>query len=137
MRWLVVAAFAACHATPAPSPRDPEVEALVAHIDDNADELHADMTPAVEQLGLRGRGVILDLPLDAAAPMTRLHAQRALQRVVERHFGFVPGQGWMPPDGEERFRALWKQNGDYDANAPEPARARSIAAWRAWAKLRD
>jgi hypothetical protein len=113
---------------------DQQIKALVARIDQDADPLHADITPAVEELGKLGPRVVPHLKdaLEAKDEMTRLHAQRALERAVERHFGFVPGQGWTKPDGEARFRALWIKNGNYDADGSEPARESSVKAWLAW-----
>ncbi|HEX3483127.1 MAG TPA: HEAT repeat domain-containing protein [Kofleriaceae bacterium] len=117
-----------------PTTNDPTIEALVARIDQDANPLHADITPAVEQLGELGPKVIpyLGDVLNAKDELTRLHAQRALERALERHFGFVPGQGWTKPDGEARFRALWIKNGNYDADGAEPAREASIKAWLTW-----
>lgn len=113
---------------------DQQISALVARIDQDADPLHADITPAVEELGKLGPRVVPHLKdaLEARDEMTRLHAQRALERAVERHFGFVPGQGWTRPDGEAQFRDLWVKNGSYDADGSEPARRSSVKAWLAW-----
>ena len=117
-----------------PTTDDPTIKALVARIDQDANPLHADITPAVEELGKLGPKVIpyLGDALNAKDELTRLHAQRALERALERHFGFVPGQGWTQPDGEARFRALWIKNGNYDADGAEPAREASIKAWLTW-----
>lgn len=137
MRWLFVA-LAACAghaATPAQTPaRDPQIEASVARLDRDPDILHVDMTPAVEELGMRGPEMVPYLveALRATQQMTRLHAQRAVERMLERRLGFVPGQGWTKPGGEDRFRALWAENGSYDADAPAAARERSIRAWLTW-----
>jgi len=117
-----------------PTADDPTIKALVARIDQDADPLHADITPAVEDLGKLGPKVIPYLrdALNAKDELTRLHAQRALERALERHYGFVPGQGWTKPDGEARFRALWIKNGNYDAAGAEPAREASVKAWLTW-----
>ena len=97
--------------------------------------LHADYTPAVWALCahvLEGAVAVLDA-LESPEVMTRLHASRVLSCGVSRHFGWRPGQGH--PDGsagEERFRTIWRDNGDYAHDAPAPARAASVRAWRAW-----
>ena len=103
-------------------------------VDQDADPLHADITPAVEDLGKLGPKVVpyLKVALNAKDELTRLHAQRALERALERYYGFVPGQGWTKPDGEARFRALWIKNGNYDAAGAEPAREASVKAWLTW-----
>ena len=118
---------------------DSQIEALIARIDQDADPMHADITPAVEELGKAGPRVVPHLAgsLAASDEMTRLHAQRALERAFERHFGFVPGQGWTQPDGENRFRALWIKNGSYSADASESAREASIKAWLAWSAIQQ
>src|SRR5262249_43327444 len=108
---------------------DPKIKTLVAQIDEGGDDPnHADITPSVDQLGQLGPKVIpyLKDALDAKDEMTRLHAQRALERVLEKHFGFVAGQGWTVPDGENRYRALWIKNGNYDFQGAEAAREASI-----------
>jgi hypothetical protein len=64
--------------------------------------------------------------------MIRLHARRALERIVDRRHGFVPGRGYPTPAAEEAARAEWRANGDYDDEAGEAARAASVAAWRRW-----
>jgi hypothetical protein len=150
MRWMVLAltVLVGCGSTvpssagdqpmsnqaAGPTTDDPTITALVARIDQDADPLHADITPAVEELGKLGPKVIpyLKVALNAGDELTRLHAQRALERTLERYFGFVPGQGWTKPDGEARFRALWIKNGNYDATAAGPAREASVKAWLTW-----
>jgi hypothetical protein len=121
-------------------PRDtvpplPTIAELLARLDDEPDMLHADYTPAVWALcahGLEGAVAVLDA-LESPEVMTRLHASRVLSCGVSRHFGWRPGQGY--PDGsagEERFRMIWRDNGDYAHDAPAEARAASVRAWRAW-----
>lgn len=119
--------------TPTPTP-GPDIAALLARIDENPDELHLDSTPAVTALAAAGRPALpglLDL-MAAPQPHTRLRAQRAFEGVLMRELGFVPGQGFATPDGEQRLRALWAAQGGYAWDAPEPARAGAIAAWQAW-----
>src|SRR5262249_56410888 len=118
-----------------PSVCDAQIRALAAVTAQDPDPMHADITRAVEELGKSGPRVVpyLKGTLEAQEELTRLHGQRALERALERHFGFVPGQGWTQPDGEARFRALWIKNGNYDADGGGPARQASVKAWLAWA----
>lgn len=112
----------------------PDIAALLARIDDDPDPLHLDSTPAATALAAAGRPALPGLLALLAAPQphTRLRAQRAFEGVLMRELGFVPGQGFATPEGEQRLRALWAAQGGYAWDAPEPARARAIAAWQAW-----
>jgi hypothetical protein len=115
-----------------PTPAD--LAALLARIDEDADELHLDSTPAVTALAKAGRPALPGLLalMDAPQPHTRLRAQRAFEGILMRELGFVPGQGFATSDGEQRLRTLWAAQGDYAWDAPQQARARAIAAWQAW-----
>jgi hypothetical protein len=117
------------------TPVSPRIADLVAHLDDDADPLHADYTPAVWglcELGLDAAAAVVPL-LDASADMTRLRASRVLECVVSRHFGWRAGQGYpRGSDGEARFRALWQENGAYAYDATPEARQIAAARWAAW-----
>lgn len=111
---------------------DADVRALMAALDDGASPAHADITPAVTALAALGRRAVPAL-LDALASeseMTRLHAQRALEGILEREHGFVPGRGFPTPADEEALRAELRANGSYDYAAEPAARAAAIALWR-------
>jgi hypothetical protein len=112
-----------------------EIEALIDNIDEDADKAHADITPSVTalgEIGLPAAPRVIDL-LDAPDEMTRLHAQRALEAIINRGAGFRYGQGF-PAGAEERVRELWRANGDYAYDAPPPRRAAAIAMWREWVR---
>jgi HEAT repeat protein len=92
--------------------------AAIATINDSPDMLHADLTPAVytlAEIGLPAIPDILNL-LASDDRFTRMHAQRALERILNR----------------TDWQALWKQNGAYDFDAPTEQRAQSIEAWQRW-----
>ncbi len=99
--------------------------ALLAKLNDAADPLHLDRTPAVDALagfGLDAVGPLLERMLDDDA-MTRLHAQRALQLIVAQRLRGVSA---------ETLRTTWQQRGDYAWDAhPGPRRA-AVEAWRTW-----
>jgi HEAT repeat protein len=108
------------------------LRACLRTLDDAPDELHGDMTPAVNALarfGMRAVPPLLDLLLDTR-PMTRLHAQRALEGIVDRRHGFVPGQGFPSHAAEDAARDEWRANGNYGYDADEASRRASVAAWR-------
>jgi len=111
-----------------------ELQAALRTLNVGADPLHADRTPAVEALGRMGlRAVpgLLDRLVDENE-MTRLHAQRALELVLSRHHGFVPGHGFPSPAHEAAMRAEWQTNGDYQYDAPAAVRSAAVERWRAW-----
>jgi HEAT repeat protein len=80
------------------------LDALIRTLDDAADPAHLDMTPAVRALGALGERAIPALlaPLAAEDPLTRLHAQRALEHAVYLRNGFRPGQGFPTADDDRR-----------------------------------
>ena len=116
---------------------DPQALAACLHtIDDGADAMHLDRTPAVGALGgmgLEAVPALLDL-LMAASETTRLHAQRALESIVQRRHGFVAGSGFPSRRGEAAMRDEWRANGDYDHAHDTASRAAAQAAWRGWLK---
>lgn len=118
---------------------DAQIAELAAHLDDDADILHADYTPSVWQLcgaGPRGALAVVDR-LDAADLMTRMHAERVVECVGMRWVGWTSGRGYADgAAGEQRVRALLHANGDYGHDQPSPARRASMARWRAWLEAR-
>lgn len=113
---------------------DAQIKKLIADLDQNPDPLHGDMTPSVRKLGALGEQVIpyLEEPLSSSDENRRLHAERVLEDVLQRRFGFVAGRGWTQADGETKFVELWKRNGSYAHDAPEELRQKAVAAWMAW-----
>jgi len=110
----------------------PDLDALLAAIDDDPDPLHLDMTPAVRALGDVGdRAVppLLDLLL-ADSDETRLHAQRALELIVYRRHGFEPGRGFPSAADERAARDLLVSAG-YDHAGDRAAREAAVARLRA------
>jgi HEAT repeat protein len=110
------------------------VMACLQTLNDAPDEAHLDMTPAVQALGEIGMSVVpalLDLLMNEDE-FTRLHAQRALELILNRRHGFQPGQGFPIPEAEEQMRTEWQANGAYDYAADAATRAASVAKWRRW-----
>ncbi|MBK7078586.1 MAG: hypothetical protein IPH44_40605 [Myxococcales bacterium] len=134
---LLAAVAAVAHAQPTPRaiPPVPTIASLVASIDADPDPLHADYTPAVWALcghGLDGARAVLSL-LDAADPMTRMHASRALECAVAAWFGVRRGQTEDPRSGAtRRFEAAWMANGPYAWDGPPAARRAARDRWAAW-----
>ena len=87
--------------TPVTDPGEARIRELIAALDEGADPLHNDQTPAVQQLGKMGLRIIPHLrdALDAASSDRRLHAQKALEAALESHLGFVAGRGWTVVGG--------------------------------------
>jgi HEAT repeat protein len=110
------------------------LQACLSTIDDNPDQLHLDLTPSVHALGdmgLQAVAPLLDL-MGSAERDTRMHAQRALETIVARRFGFQPGRGFPDPNAENAYGDLWKANGDYDFAAAAGRRDAAIVRWRRW-----
>lgn len=108
--------------------------ACLRALNDAPDQLHGDMTPAVFAIGEMGTSPLpslLDLLMDESAN-TRLHAQRAVEQIIMRRHGFVPGQGFATAAEEEEFRSQWRANGNYDYSAAAAARAAAVEKWRRW-----
>jgi HEAT repeat protein len=98
------------------------LSAAIATINDSPDMLHADLTPAVytlAEIGLPAIPDVLNL-LNSDDRFTRMHAQRALERITRAR------------RTQSDWQALWEQNGAYNFDAPADQRARSIEAWRRW-----
>jgi hypothetical protein len=72
---------------------DDDITKLVQSIDDNPDPLHADDTPSVHRLiekGLPSVSPVLMLMM-SESQHTRMRAQRVLEGVTVKQFGFVAG----------------------------------------------
>ena len=86
------------------------LEACIRTIDDGVDELHADHTPAVRclvEIGLPAVVPLLDVLL-APGQLTRLHAQRAIEKIT------LALPEFQAPDRrarEDSWRAWWTGNG--------------------------
>jgi HEAT repeats len=106
------------------------LEACLRALDDAPDPLHADRTPAVRCLIEIGEPALLPL-IDRLAsddPDTRMRAERAVQGITRRRFGF---DGFAWPDGAmERWMDWWSAVG-FDAAAPPDRRAEAIGRLRA------
>ncbi|MFT5354936.1 MAG: hypothetical protein ACI9KE_002149 [Polyangiales bacterium] len=104
-----------------------ELARLVASIDENPDNLHLDLTPSVHALsalGLPGARAVIPL-LAVDEHMTRLHAQRVVELVVSREFGFRPGSGFPSLEMDEAARRVIVGWG-YAHDAAETDRRRAI-----------
>jgi hypothetical protein len=108
------------------------LDACLKTLDDGADPLHLDHTPAVFALREIGRPALAPLfaKLEAEDRMTRLHAQRAVEGITKREFGFDGVSNWEA-GGLERWEKWWRRIG-YRSDAPAEARRRSVARLRQW-----
>jgi len=107
---------------------------LIETLDENPDELHVDITPAVLKLisfGLHGAAAVIDF-LNAPRLETRLRAQRVLEGAVGAHLGWKAGQGFPNRTTEREFHDLVSNNGNYSARAAEQKRKEAIRKWREW-----
>lgn len=114
---------------------NPQIQDQIAALDRDPDELHVDRTPAVARLVEIGEQALAPLydHLDYPDPLHRLRAQRAIEGITRRSFGF-DGRAW--PDGAlERWTSWWAGIG-YDARAEPSARTAAIARLRQWSRSR-
>jgi hypothetical protein len=114
--------------------QEEQLDELVRTINDDPNPLHGDYTPSVDKLIKVGDVAIprvLDLML-SDDEITRLRAQRVLEGITLAQYGFVCGQGWRDPKGEERYQAFWKSLGGLSWNAPREDRERAVKLWREW-----
>ena len=112
------------------------LNACLQTINDGADELHLDITPAVAALanmGLVAVPSLLNLLLDDDE-MTRLHTQRALEILINQRHGFIPGQGFPAPEAEQAACNEWQANGNYDYSTDEASRKAAVNKWKEWLK---
>jgi len=110
------------------------LDACLRTLNDGSDPMHTDMTASVQSLGemgLRAVPPLLDL-LTNDDEMTRLHAQRALELILGRRHGFMPGKGFPSQHAADACREEWRANGNYDYSAAADAREQSAAKWRQW-----
>jgi hypothetical protein len=108
--------------------------ALIAAINDAPDRLHIEMTPAVHALSEMGLAAIPSiLPLlESGEERTRQRAQKALELITRKLLAGAMPQRPLSQEAGAAWSALWRENGSYDWNAPEPARRASIDRWRSW-----
>jgi len=102
------------------------LEACLKTLDDAASPAHADVTPAVFGLIEIGPGALPGVlaKLRDSSEMTRLHAQRVVEGITRRQFGF-DGLSW-PAGAYERW-AQWWANVGYSYDAPAEQRAAALA----------
>ena len=114
---------------------DERIPLWVAAINENPDILHSDYTPAVHKLSECGfEAAIAILPLlDSEDALERLRAQRVLEGVVQRAYGWKPGQGFPPEsNGEKEIKNLMQEMGNYRADASKDERIAAIEKWEYW-----
>jgi HEAT repeat protein len=114
---------------------DPNAPAALARtLNDAPDQLHWDMTPAVYslgQMGLRALPELLDLLMDDDE-LTRLRAQRALERINDQLHESQPGHESSGGKPEDPATVRWRTNGNYDYAADVASRAAAVEKWREW-----
>jgi hypothetical protein len=78
---------------------DEDVQRAIAALDEHADPMHLDQTPAVRELAAMGLRAVEPLtgPLLSDSQETRLHAQRAWEAIVYARHDFVGGQDSRTP----------------------------------------
>src|SRR3954453_4329678 len=106
------------------------LEACLRTLNDAPDPLHADRTPAVQcliEIGTPALAPLIDL-LASDDRNTRMHAERAVQGITRRRFGF-DGFAW-PEGAMERWMDWWSAIG-FDIDAPLPQRTLAVERLRA------
>lgn len=114
-----------------------DIPELISKINNDPDLLHLDYTPAVHQLSECGiDAAIAVLPLlNSTEIWERYRAQRVLEGVVRRMYGWQPGKGYpVGIDGEEKVKKLFIKMGNYQADASIEIRNASMIKWEKWLK---
>jgi hypothetical protein len=111
-----------------------DINVLLKTINDDPPMSHLSYTPSVMRLIKRGPEVIPHvLPLLASDDrVTRLHAKVVVSVVTMRMQGFEFGKGWTVDGAEERWKAWWKEMGEFDEDADGGSRARAIQLLTKW-----
>jgi hypothetical protein len=112
---------------------DDDVRRAIAALDDDADPMHLDQTPAVHELARMGLRAVepLATPLLSDDQDTRLHAQRAWEGIVYARHGFVSGQGFPDDDAEAAAIADLSAVG-YSFEDGRPEREAAVRRLREW-----
>jgi hypothetical protein len=131
---LFCLALACGHATQE-GPVNPQIQDQIAALDRDPDGLHADRTPAVTRLIELGEPALVPLydHLDHPDHLHRQRAQRAIEGITRRSFGF-DGRAW--PAGTLQKWTTWWTGIAYDAEAAPAERAAGIARLRQWSRAR-
>jgi hypothetical protein len=111
-----------------------EIARLIETFNEDPDPLHYDVTPSVlrlMELDLPGAAAVLDL-LNSPELIVRRRAQRVLERIVARRFGWNSSQGYPDETSREKALALMKENGDYSADATVERRKEAVVLWGKW-----
>lgn len=114
---------------------NPQIQDQIIALDRDPDMLHADRTPAVARLIELGEPALAPLcdQLDHTDLLHRMRAQRAIEGITRRGFGF-DGRAW--PDGALEKWTAWWTGIAYDAQAAPADRAAAIARLRQWIRSR-
>ena len=112
------------------------VEACLRTLDDAPDMLHTDRTPAVRCLVEIGEPALEPLlqVLSSPAVTTRLRAQRAVEGITKRLFGF-DGRAW--PEGALDNWLQWWQEIGYEHDSSETERAAGLQRLSTWIESRQ
>lgn len=112
---------------------DDDIQRAIAALDDAADPLHLDHTPAVKALAGMGLRAVEPLtgPLLSEQQEKRLHAQRAWEGIVYARHGFVGGQGFPDAAAEAAAVADLRAVG-YSFEDDLPAREAAVQRLRDW-----
>jgi hypothetical protein len=113
---------------------EPDIATLIKTINDGPPSGHLSYNPSVMRLIMRGPEVIPHmLPLLASdGRVTRLHAKVVVVGVTQRMQGFEFGKGWTVEGAEQRWKAWWKEMGEFDEDADGDSRARAIQLLTKW-----
>ena len=112
---------------------DEDVQLAIAALDENADPMHHDQTPAVGELAGMGLRAVepLTTPLLSGEQETRLHAQRAWEGIVYARHGFIGGQGFPDSDAEAAAVADLRAVGYSFEDGPDERQA-AVERLREW-----
>lgn len=111
-----------------------DIARIIREIDQHPDKLHSDYTPSVHRLieiGETALDPVLELML-LDRRETRLRAQRVIEGITMKLFGFEVGHGWKSEQDSLDWQIMWHALGNLDYDDSQEKREASVDLWKQW-----
>lgn len=113
------------------------VEYLLAHLHEDSDRLHSEISPASMELVEKGLPVMTNGVLELLISDNhhdRIKGQYILGKTFERHQRAKSERTLDQIAVLAEIDVIWKRNGPYDSEGTQKARYASYLKWQAWIK---